>query len=231
MGAQWLFAAARPADRRRRPGRRRWSRPSTPTAAAPDVQFNVMPLSVDKPGDPLHRFSGFTASAAQCRPRVARHASRSARPIRSRRRASSPNYLTEPLDAQDAGRRPADAARDLRAAGVSRPRHRRGVPAGQRRSDAEPRSRPSRAPRAARCSTRSAPAAWAATTRSVVDPQLRVRGVERPARRRRVGHAADGLGQHQRGGDHDRREGRGADPRGRGRRAGAAALHAQAASA
>ena len=27
-----------------------------------------MPLSVDKPGDPLHRFSGFSASAAQCRP-------------------------------------------------------------------------------------------------------------------------------------------------------------------
>lgn len=34
----------------------------------PDVQFNVMPLSVDKPGDPLHRFSGFTASVWQCHP-------------------------------------------------------------------------------------------------------------------------------------------------------------------
>ena len=33
-----------------------------------DVLLNVMPLSVDKPGDPLHRFSGFSASAAQCRP-------------------------------------------------------------------------------------------------------------------------------------------------------------------
>jgi len=33
-----------------------------------DVLFNVMPLSVDKPGDPLHRFSGFSASATQCRP-------------------------------------------------------------------------------------------------------------------------------------------------------------------
>jgi choline dehydrogenase len=32
----------------------------------PDIQFNVMPLSVDKPGDPLHRYSGFTASAWQC---------------------------------------------------------------------------------------------------------------------------------------------------------------------
>ncbi len=33
-----------------------------------DVQFNVMPLSVDKPGDPLHDYSGFSASACQCRP-------------------------------------------------------------------------------------------------------------------------------------------------------------------
>jgi choline dehydrogenase len=32
------------------------------------VLFNVMPLSVDKPGDSLHRFSGFSASATQCRP-------------------------------------------------------------------------------------------------------------------------------------------------------------------
>lgn len=32
----------------------------------PDVQFNVMPLSVDRPGEPLHRYSGFTASVWQC---------------------------------------------------------------------------------------------------------------------------------------------------------------------
>ena len=32
----------------------------------PDVLFNVMPLSVDKPGDPLHSYSGFTASVWQC---------------------------------------------------------------------------------------------------------------------------------------------------------------------
>lgn len=35
----------------------------------PDVQFNVMPLSVDRPGTPLHRYSGFTASLWQCHPR------------------------------------------------------------------------------------------------------------------------------------------------------------------
>ena len=35
----------------------------------PDVQFNVMPLSVDKPGMPLHKYAGFTASVWQCHPK------------------------------------------------------------------------------------------------------------------------------------------------------------------
>lgn len=34
----------------------------------PDIQFNVMPLSVDKPGMPLHKYSGFTSSVWQCHP-------------------------------------------------------------------------------------------------------------------------------------------------------------------
>jgi choline dehydrogenase len=67
MGAQWLFAQRGPltvgagqvgglvATEHAQAGRA-------------DVLLNVMPLSVDKPGDPLHRFSGFSASAAQCRP-------------------------------------------------------------------------------------------------------------------------------------------------------------------
>ena len=62
-----------------------------------DVLFNVMPLSVDKPGDPLHRFSGFSASAAQCRP-----LSRGTVEIRSVDPRESPrivtNYLVEPRD-------------------------------------------------------------------------------------------------------------------------------------
>jgi len=67
MGAQWLFGQRGPltvgagqvgglvCTEHARGGRA-------------DVLLNVMPLSVDKPGDPLHRFSGFSASAAQCRP-------------------------------------------------------------------------------------------------------------------------------------------------------------------
>ncbi|WP_250537031.1 GMC family oxidoreductase N-terminal domain-containing protein [Caballeronia sp. AZ10_KS36] len=70
MGAQWLFSRRGPltvgagqvgglvATEHADGGR-------------PDILFNVMPLSVDKPGDPLHGFSGFSASATQCRPESA----------------------------------------------------------------------------------------------------------------------------------------------------------------
>lgn len=64
-----------------------------------DVLFNVMPLSVDKPGDPLHRFSGFSASATQCRPE-----SRGTVEITGSNPLATPrivsNYLTAPLDAK-----------------------------------------------------------------------------------------------------------------------------------
>ena len=66
-------------------------------AGRPDIQFNVMPLSVDKPGDPLHRFSGFTAAAWQCHPASrGRLSLRSADPLAAPR--IEPRYLREPID-------------------------------------------------------------------------------------------------------------------------------------
>ncbi|MGY4477118.1 GMC family oxidoreductase [Bradyrhizobium sp. USDA 3364] len=63
----------------------------------PDVQFNVMPLSVDKPGDPLHRYSGFTASAWQCHGKSrGRLAIRSSDPFDQPR--IEPNYFAEEID-------------------------------------------------------------------------------------------------------------------------------------
>jgi choline dehydrogenase len=63
----------------------------------PDVQFNVMPLSVDKPGDPLHRYSGFTASVWQCHAASrGRLAIRSTDPFDQPR--IEPNYFTEEID-------------------------------------------------------------------------------------------------------------------------------------
>lgn len=67
MGLQWLFGAKGPltvgagqvggavCSKYAQPGR-------------PDLQLFVMPLSVDKPGKPLHNYSGFTTSFWQCHP-------------------------------------------------------------------------------------------------------------------------------------------------------------------
>jgi len=98
MGAQWLFRRRGPltvgagqvgglvASEHSRGGRA-------------DVLLNVMPLSVDKPGDPLHRFSGFSASAAQCRPESrGRVEIASADPLAPPRIRAG--YLTESLDAK-----------------------------------------------------------------------------------------------------------------------------------
>jgi choline dehydrogenase len=64
-----------------------------------DVLLNVMPLSVDKPGDPLHRFSGFSASAAQCRPQSTGTVEiASADPLAPPRIRAG--YLTDPHDAR-----------------------------------------------------------------------------------------------------------------------------------
>ncbi|HEX2543087.1 MAG TPA: GMC family oxidoreductase N-terminal domain-containing protein [Caldimonas sp.] len=64
-----------------------------------DVLLNVMPLSVDKPGDPLHRFSGFSASAAQCRPKSKGTVEiASADPLAPPRIRAG--YLTDPRDAK-----------------------------------------------------------------------------------------------------------------------------------
>ncbi|VTU40762.1 Alcohol dehydrogenase [acceptor] [Variovorax sp. PBS-H4] len=65
--------------------------------ARADIQFSVMPLSVDKPGQPLHRFAGFTATACQCRPD-----SRGSVAISSSDPFKAPriqaNYLAEEID-------------------------------------------------------------------------------------------------------------------------------------
>ncbi len=63
----------------------------------PDALINVMPLSVDKPGDPLHRFSGFSASVTQCRPDSSGSVEiRSSNPHEAPRIVT--NYLTAPKD-------------------------------------------------------------------------------------------------------------------------------------
>jgi len=67
----------------------------------PDIQFNVMPLSVDKPGMPLHDYPGFTASVWQCHPQSrGRIAIRSPDPFEQPK--IEPRYLDTEIDRKTA---------------------------------------------------------------------------------------------------------------------------------
>lgn len=70
-----------------------------PELATPDVQFHLILFSADKPGEPLHDFSGFTASVCQLRPE-----SRGSITIKSRDPKEHPaihaNYLATETDRQ-----------------------------------------------------------------------------------------------------------------------------------
>jgi len=70
---------------------------SEPDVPTPDLEYHVQPLSLDKFGDPLHRFPAFTASVCHLRPR-----SRGSVRVRSddpcAAPAIAPRYLTDPED-------------------------------------------------------------------------------------------------------------------------------------
>lgn len=96
MGLQWLLQARGPLT----VGAGQvggFGRTSYAKDGRADVQFNVMPLSVDKPGTPLHDYPGFSVSVCQCRP-----TSTGSVLIKSSDSALAPiirtNYLKESLD-------------------------------------------------------------------------------------------------------------------------------------
>ena len=94
MGLQWLFKSSGPLT----VGAGQVGGAACTKYAVgdrPDVQFNVMPLSVDKPGTPLHRYSGFTASVWQCHPK-----SRGSLHIRSSDPKAAPRIETRYLSAE-----------------------------------------------------------------------------------------------------------------------------------
>ena len=63
----------------------------------PDLQFNVMPLSVDKPGEPLHNYPGFTSSVWQCHPES--RGTLKIKSINPKEQAEiRPEYLSKKLD-------------------------------------------------------------------------------------------------------------------------------------
>ena len=67
MGMQWLLDASGPltVSAAQVGG---FAKTSLASDDRSDIQFSVMPLSLDKPGERLHRYPGFTVTVCQCRP-------------------------------------------------------------------------------------------------------------------------------------------------------------------
>lgn len=107
MGAQYALARRGPLTMA--PSQLGFFTRSSPEFERANIQFHAQPLSLDKFGDPLHRFNGVTVSACNLRP-LSRGSIRlgSAAPQDAPRIA--PNYLSDDLDKKVA----ADAIRVTR---------------------------------------------------------------------------------------------------------------------
>jgi choline dehydrogenase len=141
----------------------------------PDLQLFVMPLSVDKPGTPLHRYSGFTTSFWQCHPE-----SRGSVHIRSDDPMADPvirpNYLSARRDC-DVMVEGMKLVREIYHQPAFKPRWQREViPGAEYQSDTEILSAIRR--NANTVYHLVGTCRMGADERAVVDPQLRVNGVE-----------------------------------------------------
>lgn len=141
----------------------------------PDVQLFVMPLSVDKPGTPLHRFSGFTTSFWQCHPE-----SRGSIAIADTNPLSDPTITTNYLSAEKDQRVMVEALRMVREIYGQMAFHQRWkreiIPGAEHKSDEDILAAIRRMSATVyhlvgTCRMGSDPGA-------VVDPSLRVNGVE-----------------------------------------------------
>jgi choline dehydrogenase len=70
---------------------------SSPDHATPNIEYHVQPLTLDKFGDPLHRFPAFTASVCNLRPTSRGHVRIRSADFRDAPEVQ-PNYLSTPED-------------------------------------------------------------------------------------------------------------------------------------
>ncbi len=109
---------------------------SSPEHAAPNVEYHVQPLSLDKFGDPLHRFPAFTASVCNLRP-TSRGYVRIESPDPRAAPAIQPNYLATPEDHRVAADSLRLTRRIARAGALARYQPEEFLPGPQVQSDAE----------------------------------------------------------------------------------------------
>ncbi len=150
---------------------------SDPSQQTPNLEYHVQPLSLDKFGDPLHRFPAFTASVCALRP-----SSRGSTDIVSRNPADAPNisprYLSTVEDRQIA----ADALKLTRRI-VSMPalapyKPREHLPGPNYRTDEELATAAGLIGTTIFHPVGTCKMGRTDDTGAVVDPQLRVRGLQ-----------------------------------------------------
>ncbi len=73
------------------------SDPDDPSLTRPDLEYHVQPLSLERFGEPLHRFNAFTASVCHLRP-TSRGSIHAASPDPAVAPSIAPNYLSTDLD-------------------------------------------------------------------------------------------------------------------------------------
>ena len=188
---------------------------SDPHRERANIQFHVQPLSLDKFGDPLHRFPAITVSACNLQP-----TSRGTVRIRSAKPDEAPSIAPNYLSTDDDRQVAADAIRTTRRlmkqkrldaispAGISARAHRVGDDdASLAKAAGDIGTTIFHPVGTAKMGTASDPMA-------VVDERLRFHRPRGLAHRRCLRHADDHVGQYQHADRDDRGKRRGDDPRG-----------------
>ena len=151
---------------------------SAPEVPTPDLEFHVQPLSLDKFGDPLHRFPAFTASVCNLRP-----TSRGTVHIRDRDPASAPriapNYLSTENDRQIAARALRLTRKVVAQPAMAAYRPEEHLPGPQFQTDEALAQAAGNIGTTIFHPTCTCAMGAAGDTNAVVDPELRVRGLGR----------------------------------------------------
>ena len=150
---------------------------SSPDYETPNLEFHIQPLSLDKFGDPLHEFGAFTASVCNLRP-----TSRGSIHARSPRAEDAPAIVTNYLSTQEDQRVAVDSIRVTRhivaQAPLARYRPVEYRPGARRQSDLELIKAAGKIGTTIFHPVGTAKMGLHSDPYAVVDPQLRVRGVE-----------------------------------------------------